>query len=345
MKSVAIRSVSHELGSVKIASYQGRSLEVPLVADLKAHRTAESCCVLTSTNEEAFRVTGLLKREGIPAKLIQSMDRFDLYHLAEIRCFMDTISEHIASPRLDDDLWKRARSRMERDYAQSICLPLCLRLIDSFSSVNKVKFHNDLKEFVHESKLEDFIESGGNSVLVSTIHKAKGKQFDSVFLLLNGYDFSRDEKKRVVYVGLTRAKSLLHIHTNTKFFDQFDLPFIERTIDNSPYPEPAEIIMELGHKDIVLDFFKGKRQMITSLRSGDPLRLDGVYLVTGEPRSVRIAKLSNACRTKLAALSEKGYTVKRAEVRFTVWWKGKDDEEETMIVLPNLYMIRDNAVQ
>lgn len=92
--------------------------------------------------------------------------------------------------------------------------------------------------------------------------------------------------------------------------------------------------------DIVLDFFKGKGQTIEKLRSGDPLNLDGDYLVTGEPRSRRIAKLSIACRGKLAELREKGYTVKCAEVRFAVWWKGKEDDEETLIVLPNLYLIQ-----
>ena len=343
MKRTAIRSVSHELGDVRITVYPGNNLEVPLVADLKAHRTAESCCVLTSTNEEAFRVAGLLKREGIPAKLIQSTDGFDLYYLAEIRCFLDTISENAASPLINDDLWKRARERMERIYEHSACLVLCLRLVDDFSSVNQKKYRTDLLEYIHESKLEDFMDGNKSSVLVSTIHKAKGKQFDSVFLLLNGYDFSTDEKKRVVYVGLTRAKTLLHIHTNTRFFDQFELSFVERTVDKASYPEPTEIMMELGHKDIVLDFFKGKQQIITKLRSGDPLILDGDYLVTGEPLSIGIAKLSIACRAKLAALSEKGYAVKRAEVRFTIWWKGKEDDDETMITLPNLYLMQEKA--
>ena len=96
-------------------------------------------------------------------------------------------------------------------------------------------------------------------------------------------------------------------------------------------------MLELGHKDVVLDFFKWKKQLIPKLQSGDPLTLEGEYLVTCEPRPVRVAKLSNACRTKLSELSEKGYAVQRAEVRFMVWWKGKDDEEETLIALPNLF--------
>ena len=339
MKSAPIRSVSQEPGSVKITSYRGRSLEIPLVADLKAHRTEGTCCVLTSTNEEAFRVTGLLRREGIPAKLIQSMDGFDLANLAEIRCFLNTINENTASPLIDDELWKRAGDRMKSVYGQSACLALCLRLVDVFSSISQKKYRSDLLEYIHESKLEDFVESGARTVLVSTIHKAKGKQFDSVFMLLNGYDFSSDEKKRVVYVGLTRAKTLLHIHTNTRLFNRFDLPFIERTTNETLYPEPAEIMMELGHRDVVLDFFKWKQQAAAKLRSGDPLLPDGDYLAIKEPRPVRIAKLSNACRAKLASLSAKGYVIKRAEVRYTVWWKGKDDEE-ILIMLPNLYLMK-----
>jgi len=342
MKTTAIRSVSSELGNVVITKYQGNHLEIPLVSDLKASREG-TCCVLTSTNEEAFRVAGLLSREGIPAKLIQSLDGFDLFHLAEIRCFLDSASENSDSPVIDDDQWNRARSRMARIYEGSACLPLCLRMVDTFSSVNKTKYRTDLLEFVHESKPEDFIESGESSVLVSTIHKAKGRQFDSVFMLLNGYDFSSDEKKRVVYVGMTRAKSRLHIHTNTSFFDQFDLPFLQRVADNAQYPEPTEITLELGHKDVVLDFFKWKTKVIPRLRSGDPLTLDGEYLMTCEPRPVNAAKLSNACRAKLTELSEKGYAVQRAEVRFTVWWKGKEDENETLIVLPSVFLRRNDG--
>ena len=284
-----------------------------------------------------------MSREGIPAKLIQSLDGFDLFHLAEIRCFLDSASENSDSPVIDDDQWNRARSRMARIYEGSACLPLCLRMVDTFSSVNKTKYRTDLLEFVHESKPEDFIESGESSVLVSTIHKAKGRQFDSVFMLLNGYDFSSDEKKRVVYVGMTRAKSRLHIHTNTSFFDQFDLPFLQRKADDTQYPEPTEITLELGHKDVVLDFFKWKTKVIPRLRSGDPLTLDGEYLMTCEPRPVNAAKLSNACRAKLTELSEKGYAVQRAEVRFVVWWKGKEDENETLIVLPSVFLRRNDG--
>ena len=245
---------------------------------------------------------------------------------------------------IDEEQWKRARNRVTRIYKASTCLPACLRLIDSFSEINRTKYRTDLLEYVHESKLEDFVEDGGSTVLVSTIHKAKGRQFDSVYMLLDGYDFSTNEKKRVVYVGLTRAKSLLHIHTNTGFFDQFDLPFVHRVTNSETYPEPAEIMIELGHKDVVLDFFKWKTQIIPKLRSGDPLTLEGEYLVTCEPRPVRAAKLSNACRTKLSELSEKGYAVQRAEVRYTVWWKGKEDEEETLISLPSLFLRRTEAL-
>ena len=344
MKSTPIRAVSDELGTVSVTRYQSRSLEVPLVADLKSNPAEGSRCVLTATNEEAFRIAGLLTCEGVPAKLIQSMDGFDLCHLAELRCFLNALEEDVISPVIDDRQWENAKKRMARTYENSVCLPLCRRLLDTFASVNKTKYRTDLLEFVHESKPEDFFDSGG-AVLISTIHKSKGRQFDAVSMLLDGYDFSTDEKKRAVYVGLTRAKSSLYLHTNTDFFDRFDLPMIRRCVDSAIYPEPEEIMLELGHRDVVLDFFKWKQQIVQKLRSGDPLKLGGDYLLTCTPNPVRIAKLSKARREKLAELAGKGYSVQRAEVRFVVWWKGEEDKEETEIFLPNLYLRRETQAE
>ena len=70
----------------------------------------------------------------------------------------------------------------------------------------------DLIEFIHESNLEDFIEDAANTILVSTMHKAKGREFDRVYLLLNRSDLSEASAKRVVYVALTRARRELHVH-------------------------------------------------------------------------------------------------------------------------------------
>ena len=343
MKDAPIRAVSTEQGGVVLTKYQSRNLEVPLVEQLKADATIGSRCVLTATNDEALRIMGLLTRQGIPAKLIQSNDGFDLYDIAEIRYFIKRLGSMERSPVIDDEIWEQAKEKLSETYSDSACLPLCIRILDTFAEVSKKKFRSDFSEFLHESHIEDFISTSGDTVLVSTIHKSKGREFDSVYMMLNNYDFSEDANKRAVYVGMTRAKSRLSIHTNTDYFDGLDLGSVDYRTDNKAYSEPDEIMLQLTHRDVVLDYFKSKKEAALALRGGDTLLKDGDYLKTSAVSSQRIAKLSQACRERLTGLAQKGYSVYLAQVRFVVAWKGEDDEEETAVVLPDLYLRRENG--
>jgi len=343
MKTEPIRAVSDRLGKVTVVTSHSPHLELPLTAILKTELSSGSRCVLTASNEEAFRVTGLLRKEKIPAKLIQSMDGFDLNDLAELRAFLEYLGESGLSPSIDSKQWDNAVDALRSRYAESTALPLCLNLLETFSSLNRTKFRSDLVEFIQESKPEDFFDSGGDSILVSTMHKAKGRQFDNVYLMLDHYDFSSDEKKRAVYVALTRAKNVLHICTNTLFFDRFRIPGIEFRTDHAIYPEPPEIMLELGHRDVVLSYFKDKQRIIPSLLSGQKLIPDGLYLRTAGSPAVRVVRLSKNCCTKLQTLFEKGYRIDSAAIRFVVWWRDKDDDNEISIILPDLCLKKENA--
>ena len=343
MKDAPIRAVSTKPGSVVLTKYQSRNLELPLVEQLKAEAAGGSCCVLTATNDEALRIMGLLTHQGIPAKLIQSNDGFDLYDIAEIRYFIKRLGRMERSPIIDDEVWERAKKKLSEAYSDSACLPLCTRILDTFAEVSKKKFRSDFFEFLHESRIEDFISASGDTILVSTIHKSKGREFDSVYMMLSNYDFSTDAAKRAVYVGMSRAKSRLSIHTNTDYFDKLDLSSVGYRTDNKIYNEPDEIRLQLTHRDVVLDYFKTRKDAALALRSGDTLLKDGDYLKTSAVSSQRIAKLSQACRERLAGLAQKGYSVYLAQVRFVVAWKGESDEEETAVVLPDLYLRRTDS--
>ena len=97
-------------------------------------------------------------------------------------------------------------------------------------------------------------------------------------------------------------------------------------------------MLQTTHKDVVLDFFKNKKEIIFNLRSGTKLKLDDVYLVAElNGRDVRVAKLSKAFVEILEKLKDKGYLPKSAEVRFVVAWKGEEDTEETPIILADMY--------
>jgi len=295
-----------------------------------------SVCILTATNEEALRVMGLLLRSNIAARLIQSNNGFDLYNLAELRYFIRQLGDE-RIPVINDDVWAKAITALCAAYKTSTALPVCLKLLETFASVNRTKYRTDLLEFIHESGFEDFIEDTRNTVLVSTMHKAKGREFDKVYLMLNRYDLRTDSAKRAVYVALTRAKEALSVHYYGTFMEGKPIPGALYQQDTKLWPEPNEIVLHLGHKDVVLDFFKNKKALNLALRSGQPLTAEGTYLLCD---GKRVVKLSQKCQEQLSGLAKQGYSIQNAEIRFIVAWKGEEDREERAIILPTLYLVK-----
>ena len=339
MKSQPIRPVSSQQGTVTLTQYEGGRLEQPVAEEVCKSKGGGSCCVLTATNQEALCVQALLQRWNVPSRLIQSMDGFDLYHLAELRYFLKQLESEQAV--LGEKVWKGAKEALKLRYQNSNCLSLCLRILETYESINPTKYRSDFELFLHESKIEDFSEDKASAVIVSTLHKAKGREFERVWLVLRGYDFASEEKKRAVYVGMTRAKSELHIHTDSSFFHALLPQAVERRVSYTVYPEPQELLLELGHRDVVLDFFKDKKSFILRLRSGEAVTLEGAYL---SARGRFVAKLSQSCWQRLEGLKQNGYRVHQAQVRYVVAWKGEQDTEETAVMLPTLKLRKGDQV-
>src|SRR5690606_12587467 len=121
-------------------------------------------------------------------------------------------------------------------------LALCKNIIKDFEALHsKRKYKSDFEVFIRESKLEDFFSEDGQTVFVSTIHKAKGKEFDTVFLMLENINSGTDEAKRKVYVAMTRAKQNLHNHLNSNFLDMLVAQQLERVDDRNIYLPPKDL--------------------------------------------------------------------------------------------------------
>ena len=343
MKSAQIESVTDEAGVVKITHHTCANMEEAVVNELLATYKNGKVCVLTNTNDEALRVLGLLLKNGKRAKLIQSLDGFRLYNLFEIRVFLKAIDRNLHSPVISDEIWKAAKKELFSSYHNSACIDNVKRLILDFEATHSVKYRSDFEEFLNESKFEDFYDEQDQEVIyVSTIHKSKGREFDNVYMMLKNSAGKTDAERRALYVGMTRAKSNLYIHTNTTLFDKYHIDGVEHAVDGAEYGELTEIMLQTTHKDVVLDFFKNKKEIIFNLRSGTKLKIDDVYLVAElNGRDVRVAKLSKAFVETLEKLKDKSYSPKFAEVRFVVAWKGDEDIEETPIILAEIYFERE----
>ena len=334
MKTAPCSAFQKGEGIVRIIQYKSDNLEIPLVNQIAKTYYNERACVLTNTNDEAARVIGLLTQQGISAKLIQSTEGFHFGNLAEVRYFLKQIDKELASPVISDDLWEKAKEKTLRSYKTSACLDYIRESITLFEKTNSTKYRSDLTDFVWESNLEDFCGDGKQTVFVSTIHKAKGREFDTVYMMLNHEFADTDEKLRKLYVGVTRAKKNLYIHCNTDIFKNLESKQIEYLNDENHYPLPPVVTLQLTMHDVVLDFFKDKKNLILKQRSGIPLifQNDRFCLLSGE----MVALLSKSGKEKLKNWIEKGYRFCSAHIDFILAWKGKDDTEETAVLLPEI---------
>lgn len=338
LKSTPITSMRDEEGWVEVVRHTSRFLYQPLVDHLLEHLGKGSACILTQTNEEAVIVVALLQKRGIRSKLIQSMDGLRFCNMAEMRYFLKCIHQRSQEPLISDKVWEEAKQATFSMYADSLCLTYVKCCVEQFEHINPRKYISDFKEFVFDSMVEDFCDTTESDVVVSTIHKAKGREFDDVYMLLTDCYTKDTNLLRRYYVGITRAKNRLFIHTNS---DCFSLLGANRYVtDPKFYDMPEEIMLQLSHKDVNLGFFKDRKQTILALRGGNPLIYKDYYLYSPSTHHP-VAKLSIKMQETIAEWVQRGYQVKSGSVRFIVAWKPKDapkNEPDTAVLLANLML-------
>ena len=281
----------------------------------------------------------MLLKNNLKATLIQSNDGFSLYNLNEVRYFLNQLNLSDDVFIINDDIWLNAKREVVNKYRHSTKLEILGNIIKDFEASNpKKKYKSDLEVFIRESKLEDFFNENGETIFVSTIHKAKGKEFENVFMMLENYNSSTDESKRLLYVAMTRAKTNLTIHLNSNFLDDLKVGNLQRIENQEIHLPPNELAMHLSFKDVWLDYFINRQNFISELKSGDALSINGDICMDTKGNSV--LKFSKHFLRQIENMKAKNYELKSAKVNFVIYWKKEETEQEIKIVLPELYFER-----
>lgn len=338
LKTAPCYSVQKENGSIKIRGYSSKNLVVPLTTQIRQAELTGSTCVLTKTNEEANLIAGILMQMQIPAKLIQTNDGFNLANLFELRYFSTLVNKG-AEPSIPDDDWQTAKQQLLHYIASSDKKEMVTGVIKAFEAVNPArKYKSDWNTFLSESKLEDFINIDSEMIYVSTIHKAKGKEFNNLFIELNNFSPNTDEAKRELYVAITRAKSNLQIHYTGNYLRSFAADNLLYSEDNAAYPEPQQIVLYLTHRDVYLGYFEFVQRRVAALVSGASLTVTEQGLCNQQ--NEQVMKYSKQFADLLKVYFDKGFSIKKAKVNFMVWWKDEEKEKEMLVVLPRLLLLR-----
>ena len=319
--------------------------------------------VLTARNDEALQLVGIFQRAGIRASLLQSTETYELQNLREIRFFWDALRLPAEYATIPEANWSGALHALEQTFPTSRYLPMVRRLLATFAEQSgKTRFVSDWHTFLRESSEEDFLQVEQTAISVTTMHKAKGREFDHVVLALGNFLLTDETSKRVLYVAATRARQSLTIHACGALgdylgmaarADQADqagwsdqagqagwagqiypkeipsLPgYIEEPVDED-VPPPDQLLIQMSYKDVHLGYFEYVQKRIARLRSGDALQVDAEGCL--DCNGSRVVKFSKKALAELETWRTRGYTPVGATVNHMLyWWKADKEADGVM---------------
>ncbi len=195
----------------------------------------EPDAILTRTNAAAVRHVLGAKADGTSVHLVGGG--------SEVVTFAKGARDLMAGRRTDHpelacfDNWGEVRDYVAQD-EQGSELRLMVSLVDEFG-VDVIL-----------DALENMVREDAADLVVSTAHKAKGREWDSVQL---GEDFPEDptgEELRLLYVAVTRARRELDVSSVSMFRDwgqDVQVPVVAA----SPEESDSDLAVTLSHDEVI----------------------------------------------------------------------------------------------
>tara|TARA_R110002096_G_scaffold436067_1_gene666767 strand:- start:1499 stop:6313 length:4815 start_codon:yes stop_codon:yes gene_type:complete len=352
LKTHALEPIDkHATSKIRLVRYNTSYLEKSLAEKVIQDNYNGTRAILVRTNKQALMLSTFLNELGQKTKLITGLEGFSLNHLFELRTFTNYLKlKKNDAGLIFNNVWIEAKNKFKSEHHSSIHFDICQEIIKKFElNYDNQKQLIDWYEYIGEIKMEDAINADSNAIIIATMHKSKGKEFDHVYLLLEDYDFKNTESKRVLYVGCSRAKLSLQIHCNASFFDNFntDKLAIIKFEGQTKQPDYFELI--LGHKDINLGSQKYRNTLhrIKTLKSGDTLKNDSVQFT--DNIAIGLAKKDGGnvllfsrdfMTKKYDVFVKDGYKLSDGSVEYLVYWYDSKDDKEYKVVLPKLKFIK-----
>lgn len=209
----------HELTSVnergeelELRAFNTTNSEVSAVVDAIAalDKTHSDIAILARTNNGLDPFEAALKARGIETQLKNSERFFDR---VEVRDAMRVIRSASVLPSEGSD-WLQDLESVLRPFGKADYVQAFLTLATTLKEGGAA----NLRAFLRE--LEDRAEQNNPptlpGVVLSTLHAAKGLEWDHVFLVsvnegILPLGAAIEEERRLFYVGLTRAKKTVHL--------------------------------------------------------------------------------------------------------------------------------------
>jgi ATP-dependent DNA helicase RecQ len=307
-----------------------------------------SIAVLSREHDDLAQVRSLAERESIPIRWVASRNAMPpLHQIRELNLFLAHLAKDRKAFKRASELSGIAASLFDEKETNPWTQFLG-RLLEAWATESgdaELPVQSAM-EFLYEACAESRREfTYGEGVTLSTVHSAKGTEFDHVLVIgpwqLPAQRVKQEEERRTFYVGLTRARKTLAV------FDRQDVqPSLPATLTdkwvlrsrfNSPIGEPERVSLNyevLTLEDINLGYpglFSQDHRIHTALAS---LKADDKLAMQSCQRNgVGLFDQSGNCIARLSQKAETSWVgklnfVREVRVLAMVRRKAEQDSDE-----------------
>lgn len=315
-----------ENGFVGIYSCLSLNIISALIEYVKKEELLENIAILAYTNEMVMDIYSLLQENNINAKYLIDREKFELKNIVELVEFDKVLNSYLQEEEtsFNENYFNKALKVIESKYKDSHNLELVNKIIDKFLYESDNYYISQWVTYLEEIKLEEF-ENHKKCIVVSTIHKSKGMEFDKVYLLVDKNPRS-DEERRLFYVGMTRAKDELHILRIGN-----DIPnkkdYVKYFLDENRYENQSKTFIHImSLQDISLGFDLERFGKNESFCAGTIVQLEkkekfrNLSLVYNNKI---LGVLSNNFQTLLDEKIKKEFYIESCIIEYVVIWEDK----------------------
>jgi ATP-dependent DNA helicase RecQ len=236
-------------GKIEIIKYDSKNF-IPAVYDKvslssKSNPTS-TIAILTFKNDDVLSISSYFKEKNPDIKIdILTRSRgVNLHLLEEIFFFTKYLESNLSDEEekiITDRLFQLGIENIKSEFEPSSSLNLVIKHIEDFKNSRELSTLSMWQSYIHECGVGE-LSSVSSSLVVSTIHRSKGLEFDEVHIVLPKLhdQGNMDYFYRQYYVAMTRAKQKLIIHTepDEPFMKYRSLKFVEFDHDHTKYLSP-----------------------------------------------------------------------------------------------------------